>query len=1820
MLKFSWLSLLAAVLCCGQSLMAAEYAEDRQPKKELAPDEKEEAENLRKTIAAEKERLKKYTDPINKIKEDLKKPTAENKEKAAAQGRVTRLLEKVKESKKITDDDKKKIKEEGEKVSKAYAKEALTLATDFYGKGKADGKGVDAQARKMRDAGKQATLKIENQIQKLEEKKAEAEAALRGESGDLLAARAKLDAINGYSVAEGMSAALFAGSTATGGEGQVIKWLDGEINFIDMLNRTGNADLAAKHLARLEKEDNPFTGKPFTSSMRSYLSKANAKVLLQKALAERDVKAKMLMMQDVLKMYAAQRDRAVPMTPMFYDAGNDLVHTYFRCADDLREVATAQAAILGSAYKPAAVVIPGQTRAPANPKDKGKAAPAPQKIEELQKDKLDAMDAKAANDLALARAEAYYQEGINQAVPLAEKINELFGEVFDNYTTARDEENAQEEKNQLKLLERVSPYKARAQHSIESGYAGWAALLVGSPEQAKILKAADQFIANNLEDYQAFWPDDKNVYLNWLPLLGAHPDPILAKGDDGKPRPRLVPLTDAQKKSMSQREQKLEMSKLSHYAWFSDQARVVFDRYIVGGDREKGKDDRRPFIQAARMRGLYAYGEALTTSARVHYTWADAESDAAKKTALLKHADELDKAAEAVLEDLAQEKSAYVGTLDDGTRYNAMAKIAVPYYLFLANRGVQRKDTGAAQEAAQKILTIAAALVGSADPAAKQMGNAAMATAQEFGKKHDLKVGGSDPEDMPPSLLASTAERIYKEAIAADRKRDTALAEDKFRESRGMYLLALDKARNVGDKTLRDRIIPKALYSLAVTSVKLKDYETAYVASQMFVQEFRSDFKDPSLNYPHEQFPNTKNYWLSSLNNLRAAAALRVREDANDSRRRDYIDALLLCVRYSNNNQDYLTLINAFKQMKDYASAARFIDGVDADNPYHNMAQLMGAGIYLDLAKQDAAALKKIDATLNPPLDDEGKPVAAKVSDAERAKLTARKTALEAEITDARAKATQYASKFLALHQASAAKWAAEKDMEVPEYLQHIRKQESDQVLAAKLIPLTVAHASGQWDQVVALVPAFLKDVDAATEVPEETKQKYRDGAAWMAFDAVDKRVDFGQVPLAEGMARIEDLEKAAAELAKIDTTGQYESQAASIIGNRATRLSKRAEKAGDEAAKSKFDTKAVAWMEKAENRIYEHLSGGVQMIAILAEQKEWARAINIGEKVVSYWGESKFTENSLFQRDKGKDDVKEMAKFAKASLGTVFDAAAIASAARGKPADFAGKLNAYVTLDREKTLANVKAYQEALKGLLSIDKHPRQKVLAQAEEIANGLGAPDAGVAAKLKTRPYLLDLSKLTGFPAQELCDQLNRTMLEAAYPEALYQRPYTPVIPTPATFVKKFDVPPYSSAAGRDKAAVLMAMIDPESNVADARKVFGADYPKSRDGGLLKEWKEKVAAMPDGAEKARWQRQIAAVETPLIVSLYGEPDKSGRKRSRGLVRRSYPRARATIAAILEYEKANPTSDFEGKFPLKPALDDLAKALATQNTVLNAKKNYATAMVENGQFAAAEKYVRDLCASFPTDNSLQLKLAYVYAAMATYQEKDGKLTPRPYGTQASGAIASPAALFNKAMAQAISVYSATPSGSESWWEARMLTHRVAVAAIEARKKAGPAMSGALEDVEVEYLDPVTGKSVKSKRKINPLDDYELPSETGGDPIKKVGMGRAEAINLLRDLTSVDPVPSDEIKAQLQEYLDRLNKIGYSAEFAKVEAEPETPAPAAAKDQPQDDAKEGAAKDADKESANDQAKSEVKGAAKGGDAKGDEKKEEAKKDAKDGE
>lgn len=1681
------------------------------PKRELTPTQKEQAEDLKRRIEAEKQRLAEVRKPLDAIIAELKEPSTQLREASGATRQIATIIDdneknlkdvKSKEAKEVYD----KIEEQAKKLGN-NGKEYLAIAMEILEakialrldrEAKRDTKRNEdklksAEQKKVRFE-ERVIGRIRETVAALDDKKREQEAKLYDESAQLRSMRAQLSMLYGYEVESG--AIAFVGSQESG-DSDIYKWLDEQGAFIERLSAWGYDDLANAMFARVEKSNDPFSGKALSDEARNYLNKVGAKLRLRKAISTKEMREKMLMGQEALALYQGVVDRLVPQTPAHVDAVTELISARFELAENIYEIVQRDALFVGEA--PVA-----------------KALADPKAHKPFTADSLKALEPKALNQAAVDYINYLYASGLEVATPLQARLQDTFMDLIDDYMAAREEGDKTKENTQYRYLERFSPIKLRLQHVMEDGYGSWPRIFApASQQRAQIVENGNLFVDDNMLDYTEIWPNDKTVYLHWMMMQAVMPDPLFEKTAGGRPLPKFDQGDPEEWKGLSAAEKREEERVLSRYPWMSDRVDNIFAWQLVG--REKGASSKNAAVQAMRQRGLYAWIAARAELARSHLLWADAETDAAKKQVILEHAQKLVKAATDAMGELDAGRS-QIGEVDTITRSRGKLNIVIPFNLFMAAREIKNGNKEKGAEWATLALNEAATLHGSTSGGWRGLANDALILVAEFNKKNEIS-GSDDPAAWPPALLATRAEKFLSDGLAEERAGRMAKAKEHFRNSRQLYMIILDKGRDLTNKAEREAVMVKTLYNLGAVSVKLEDFVTSIIANQALAQEFRNDFADPERNYPPAQYPNVQRYFANALNNLRAAAYRQMMLTGSRGDKKNYIDALLMNVRSSGRGEDYVSLINTLKDMRDYESAVNFIDNVPADNDYYRITQLMASDIYLTLINQRMRRVQEIKDALNPKPDEDGNIPAEKVlKDEEKKKLEQQLDGFMKEIAGYRQEADKYARKFIDLHREAVARWQKEREQEVRvgEAVERIRMQERTNLLQAMMIPILIAFESGEYASVLQMAPGYFETVEQQKEIPEDQRAANRLTVLWLSFVSQHHMVDYATADLAAAAKNLEQAKQIQEEIKKYDTDNRYLGDAASLLGGAWLNLANRARAAGQEELDRQYSLNAVDWFDQAEGRIYESLGVGVRNGATLTDQKLYARAEDLLGKVVRFWSESLFTPRSLYQPGQGKDDMKEMNTAVASSLVAAFRPDKIAAAAQTSDEELVKQLNELVA--GTKFEDHAENFNRALESALKAYKDERRlmRSLEQAKQIAESFAAPDKNVEALLKRRAYL------DNKPSLEQRNRLNRILLEAAYPKTLFIQPESPLLPSPVVTLTQAIVLEgfYTSAEGRRKAAILMAMIDPESiKGRSAEEVVYGGRDEEGKGGYVGELTKLISETEDEALKARYNRVLHALGNPLVVALYGVPDQQGRLRDR-----SYHRARALVATIQEFDRDNPTTE---ELPIRDYLRNLDNALNFQNFILQAKKNYARAMVENGNYASAERYVRELGVLFPGDWTLSLDLGDIYTKMAMYEDKNGKREPRPYSNEA-------AKLYLQGQMQINGVLKYAPMGSDPYWNATLQSFESEVAALEARAKAGNDFAGAFK-VRVTFFDPMTGESRESNPTIQDINTR----------------GQRAAVDIQRMLDRPEPKVPEEVAEKMHKLLERLAKLGYSTQPA---------------------------------------------------------------------
>lgn len=1718
MVMLRTIHILLLVLVMAASAVTAKGLPENtlKPKRKLTKGQQYQVQELKKKIAAERARLAEVKKPLLEAQKNLLGPQKQLATYAGIFSRIDNLVrdnERERPGSPKSKETVTKLRSEAKKLGKGsgtygnisveYYKTRLQYRPLYDNKKRNEKQNKEfvklreqlakIRVRMLKERSK-FDGKLKLNVQKLDDIKRSEERKFDQEAVTLEIYLAKLKSIYGYQVEN--AAILFADEATDGGK--VSLWLDEQGRLIEKLSVAGFDDLASEYFSRIRKANNPYTGKPLSDNSLNYMNKIGARLKMQKALYVNDIRQKLLLSQESVSILEQVVRQLIPNTPAYMDARIDLSATKFKLAADIVESAKAEALVRGK--------FPWLLKAGANSLVDKKT----RRVRKFSEKGLEKLRQSQLLEQAVLWAAWQYEDGIKSALDLHDGIRDIFMDLIDNYMYARDIKDSALERKYYKLLLAFSPRKLNNQHEIEKAYGGWLEVFEpGSAQRSDIGGEANEFVEANLEDYQQIWPNDKLVYINWIALNGEMPDPVSAKDSKGKPLASFIKPDDWDDLGKEEREE--EILSMVNYPWASDRVENIFKWYLVG--RGKDRADKNAAVQNYRERGYYARARALSHMTINTYLLGQSQPDAMKKEALLAHAAKLNDLALQAMEGFDGKMTA-VGHLSEFVCSRGLLLIKVNHYLFLARYEADGGRGTKAAEYSAKALEIAAKVKSTGSSEWSRLAGEALVLVAEFNRQN--KIAGSDsPDSWPVALLATKAEDSLRQGLRAQRDGKSSKAQDSFLKSQELYLVLLDKYRKINEKSERAAGLVKALYNLGVVAQQQGDYVTALIANQSLLQEFRNDFKDPAKNYAFSDYPEVAKYFEKAANNLRAAASRQKGLTGSERDKRNYVQALLMNVRASGRGEDYVALVNEFRNMGEYARAVEFIDNIPADNDYYRLIQLMASSIYLDMIARETREVKAIDSELNPPRDEDGKVLAGKeVSAKRREELLGRKAGHEKVIAGYGKQADKYARKFVDLHTAATKEWEQQKrqGVKVTAAVSKIRKQERENLLKAMLIPMLMAYEAQRWDEVIRRAPEYYSAVNKRSGVSAGEKAEYLVNSSWMHFLAQYNQVDYKTARVEECEQNLKKAAEAQTVLARYDTANRMVSAAAAILGSSWLELAARAQKEGKEALVRQMSLNAVNWLDKAERQIYDNINLGIAMGATLTEQKLYDRAESTLQKVIGFWSESLFTPASLFQSGKSAGEMKSMSAAVANNLNGQFDQKKIEQAKRDGKA-LAKVLNEMVVSVRFED--NPSGFNKAISAAIQAAgaDHELISSLRQAQEIAGAFASPSADAQELLQLRPYLKNT------PSAQQRSRLNRIILEAAYPEVLFRQALTPLLPAPAVTLQQTYVLSrgYRSDEGRKKAAVLMAMIDPLSvrGSSYGKVVFGEDNENGK-GGFVGEITAKLEAVKNPQQRQLYSDILEALEKPLVVSLYGKPDDRGR-----LEERNYAQTVKSINAMLAYDKLFKSSE---KLPVAAYLKGLQRAIRFQNLILYAKKNYAKAMVENGQYAKAEKYVRELSVLFPADWTLSLDLGEVYTQMAKYEQgarSNQKL--RAYTRES-------AADYLLGIMQINSVLKYAENGTVPYWQAKMMILENGVSSIEARKKAAVALQGGFE-VEVDYFEQVSGKTEKLRRRVEPMDE----------------MAKFLVIEILRTMEKVNPAPPRDVMDKLRDYLQRLQKLGYS-------------------------------------------------------------------------
>ncbi len=1491
------------------------------------------------------------------------------------------------------------------------------------------------------------------------------------------------DSGGGFDSSEEVKTFLKEDSEAAGGGD--MGWIDTEMNFLNTLAARGYDDLAEKYLKMMQAGEAPVTKRnKLTEIAKQYLENASVKLMLQQIEQTENIREKMVMSRKAIGL-ARKVAKSMPAEKVVvYENGmKELSDVYLRLGKHFADLVEKEAPF---------------GRAGDIDKAEGKIAEGPVDIDVL----FDPEAAKAPDPKVAAQnakldytgknltkfAQFLYDMGFRVALPVHEKINLRFVNALELYFASQDEKMSEQIQNALKSAAvRHGGRKVEIQHIMESGFASWIGLYpYGSKKSREIATSFKEFAGSIVMDYESYWRGDKSLYLSWIRVLGQEYIPILEEVDG----------------IMVERyEEGEEDTSPFRYNWAPDLAKMLFEKKIITSKQPESEIDL-----SFRRQGIYYYLEALIRQEDALSTRVETEKDAARLAAIKEYLGEVRKRLGALMHDALQPESV-AGPMDENTINNIRLKLRTDSYIRFAERAKKHDQKDNVIENLRKALAECGAVVSQTKSqswkvAAKDM----IPHIQEYA----VKLLGEPLIDLTAMLvqLEENMNKSWDAKLKPNEKNDALVAtvESGFDLIDGLKNYPDDKAR-------RAEFLPKALLWTGMASIELKDFETAYLADLALVQEFTP------MRYPRKKYEGVDKSFDTATQHLLFAANQMNKLNPSSERAKDLYELALEDVIRSVPDPDpaqFVQFINLKKKRGKFAQALQFVESIPEDNIYRRTVLLLGAGIYNDkisLSRKELAAVKKQLA------GSDGK--GAGVSASAKAEFDAKVADLQKQIAADRENALSYCKRFHAEHDAAAAKrkQLIENGKVFSKSDEAVWLKECEQVLAAQLIPIKIMLDSEEYGEVVPRIRQFIQTASTQANIDKDKRQKYiADGTYYLFVATYMAPGHDATVAIDKRAAALKAAEGVRDQLQKVDTERKYETQSASLLGSGYLKLgtdvaAKRAElEAGGQdgaalkAQEDEFMVSGVKWFSRAEGLVYRDMDRALQMGEIYTEQAMYPQAEAMYEKAVAFWSDSLFAdaEVCLFQPEKGMKDLAALSAPAWLPLGKAKDAQT--------PDEAAKILNAFIKTNRctPENMNDYRAVLDAVKGSASGDL---KKNIEQAETILARVGAK-----APLTEQAYY----------------KLNRVVLEAAAPNVLYWSRPVYLLPDQDSFAAAVDElnGKFIGKDGKTKEAVLMKMLDAESvknsikeDITDGKKDDNGKRSGGYfgNGGILAQTEAK--AVGDEKDKISMIRRLSA--TGLRQYVYGVYDDQTKKTTG----RQYGYGRLKIQQILELDrKIDGTA-----LPLRDYLEDMTKALAFQEKLIMAKRNYAKAMVETGRYEQALSYLEKLVDFFPDDQSLQLSLADVYTAMAGYtvDEKTGKRSRRPYSQEA-------AQLFSRGRFMIREVVMKQRAPADLYYEGWYANFKNSVEETLARKEAGAAGE---KDYKVIVDFMWRGKMVSKEMPTTPL--AELGSKTAADIVRMMGF--------------TNPPSPDAFMKSCEELLEKLKQAGFEAPKIEAAAADET-------------------------------------------------------------
>ena len=1298
-----------------------------------------------------------------------------------------------------------------------------------------------------------------------------------------------------------------------------------------------------------------------------------------------------------------------------------------------------------------------------------------------------------------AKAEGYFTQMEVLGKPLRETILDRFLEVMDKVQAANEEGRNEVFLKLQKVASVVFMRQVRLQHAMERGYASWCYLSPrGSDGRKEVVKNAVVQIEDSYNDYDFYFPTDKQLYFHWILVLAALDDPLTAKEKDGSPSPRTDPAEGE--------EQKYDPF-LFH--WPSDRAKALFRRNFA--EKQKGVKVTDDF----KIRGLYNYADALGRFAVGAYKQAE-KAQGADKDKWQAHADGLYQSAMEAMDDLVGGRPTLVKLegregINLQTRMTTRLRVRSPFFVSMARIAKSKGDEEAVRKMLGKAREEASLVVAEGGAKGwKYHGQERMKEVGLIAKTMGVEMG----EDIN-GIMARTEEIMREIRVTGDEGKRNSL----LRKCNQLFIQALATAREYESKNQRAGFLVNIYNRMGINALKLEDFNYAYIVLFELVQEFNP--KD----YPRDQFESIDDLYKRSLNNLRYGAGKLRKSRDNDLNRKLYVDALRLILDRSEDASSgagrmmKIVLVDELRGLGFFVESLDEIDSIEPDYIHYRTSMLIGAGICQKLL---SSAQKKLDKLPDPdaaraegaPPLPEGKALEA---------LKARRAELTAEMKRWSDRAVGYAERFISEYGKRKPLSAEEKEKDKERAKAY--EQEDKNLPNAYMIPINIALTEKKYARMAELVDGLEVKLGPIAAIKQEEKDKFVAVGYYLKLVSVLRSKDPAKAPVEEVSQSLGQAKEVLMLLDGKDKERDRANRAFLMMGAAWNNLGGRYEvmmaeekdAAKKEELKKAFDQcrlNAAEYFVRAEGAVYEQLNLGLMIGKIYSTQQMHDKAEAVYRVAMNHWADSLFTTGYLYQgqgeKKKSLDDLK------RADLPAEVSAAA-------------------ATLGLDKAVGGISTDEELVKALNAFvrgnkyaeNKEAMDKVLAaRAKGLGSATKGPAAELAASIRQATALASREAID--KSRELRQRLNRVVVEAIYQDILRVSKLMPVIPEKKVFDKQLagigTLYP-ANPNGRKKAELVKALHDPALVRSSSGKQTVADYRTGLD--------QRLKNAQTGEKKKKYGRWLKLFDPGLKTRVYGI-DVKGK-----IEKRSYGFAREQIAGIFEWDKEElPMSDAQVKVvPTAGFLKQLDEALTFKQNLNVAQKRYVGALMALGKFGTALEYLVDLVKIYPNNRELKVRLSRAESFKGAKAAEEKK-----YGQEEAN-------LFMRARMRALEVYKPIRKkpGTELWWQARMFLFENDVNEITTRHAAGAA--------EVDFET----KWRKWHREENKFVEWPIKTESS---LEKQASKLINEITRLLTQPPLGLEVSEEQKKTLKGLVGKVTQLGYKAEKYKAPEEKKDKAP----------------------------------------------------------